>query len=125
MDSLRVCTAWRGQGDCLACDGRENAVFTGLSPDAMSCMHVDVNNTATPSETVLYQKGSVPEYVWVLRTGAVKLLASSWEGTPRIVRVLKAGDIAGLDALLSGSYAHTAVTVGSVNACRVPLAAIE
>ena len=125
MEALRVCTAWRGQGDCLACDGRENAVFTGLSPDAISCMHVDVDNTSTPSDTVLYQKGAVPEFVWVLRTGAIKLLASSWDGVPRIVRILKAGDIAGLDALLAGCYTHTAVTVGSVNACRVPVSAIE
>jgi CRP-like cAMP-binding protein len=125
MEELRVCMAWRGRGDCLACDGRENAFFAGLSPDAVARLHVDVHNTVTPSGEFLYQPAIKPESVWVLRTGAVKLLATAWDGTQRIVRVLKAGDVAGLEALLAGSYAHTAVTVGNVNACRVPLSAIE
>jgi CRP/FNR family transcriptional regulator len=125
MECLRECTAWRGKGDCLACDGRENAFFAGLSPDTISALHVDVHNTATPSEEILYQPVSKPEYVWILRTGAVKLLATAWDGTQRIVRVLKAGDVAGLDALLADNFAHTAVTIGSVNACRVPLPAIR
>lgn len=125
MEELRVCMAWRGRGDCLACDGRENAFFAGLSPDAVARLHVDVHNTVTPSGEFLYQPAIRRENVWVLRTGAVKLLATAWDGTQRIVRVLKAGDVAGLEALLAGSYAHAAVTVGNVNACRVPLSAIE
>jgi len=125
MGMLRVCTAWRGLGDCLASDGRESSFFAGLSPDAVAGLHVDVNNTATPAEEILYRPATKPESVWVLRTGAVKLLASSWDGTPRIVRVLKAGDVAGLEALPAGSFAHTALTVGEVRACRIPLSAIE
>ena len=125
MDELPVCAAWRGKGECLACDGRENAFFAGLPPDAVACMHVDVDNTATPNETVLYRPESEAAGVWVLRTGAVKLLAKSWDGSQRIVRVLKAGDVAGLEALLGGAYAHTAVTVGTANACRVPLPAVR
>ena len=103
MTPLRVCTAWRGRGECLACDGRENAFFAGLSPDVIAGMHVEVNNCATGGEVELYSPQIRPEYVWVLRTGAVKLLASAWDGTQRIVRVLKAGDVAGLEALLSGA----------------------
>jgi CRP/FNR family transcriptional regulator len=125
MEKLRVCTAWRGLGDCLACDGRENAFFAGLSPDAIAKLHVDVDNTAIPSGEVLYRPIDKAENVWVLRTGAVKLVASSWDGAQRIVRVLKPGDVAGMEALLSRSFAHAAVTVGSVHACRIPLAAIE
>ncbi|HTY99468.1 MAG TPA: Crp/Fnr family transcriptional regulator [Rhodocyclaceae bacterium] len=122
---LRTCTAWRGMGDCLACDGRENAFFGGLSPDAIGRMHVNVDNIAIPAGEVLYEPSSPAKTVWVLRTGAVKLLASSWDGVQRIVRVLKPGDVAGLEALLAGRYAHVAMTLGEVRACRVPLAEIE
>ena len=125
IETMRACTAWRGGGECLACDGRENAFFAGLSPDAVACMHVEVDNSGTPDGTVLYQPDSEAREVWVLRTGAVKLLAAAWDGSQRIIRVLKAGDVAGLEALLGGRYAHTAVTVGNVNACRVPLAAVR
>jgi CRP/FNR family transcriptional regulator, anaerobic regulatory protein len=125
MEKLRVCTAWRGIGECLACDGRENAFFAGLSPDAIARLHVDVDNIAIPPAEVLYQPGSEAKDVWVLRTGAIKLLAASWDGTQRIVRVLKPGDVAGLEALLAGNFAHTAMTVGNVHACRIPLPTIE
>lgn len=122
---MRVCSAWRGSGECLACDGRENAFFAGLAPDAIASMHVDVDNAAMPDGATLYHPASDPAYVWVLRTGAVKLFATAWDGSQRIVRVLKAGDVAGLEALLAGHFAHTAVLFGQVNACRVPLPAVR
>lgn len=125
MESMRVCSAWRGKGECLACDGRENAFFAGLPPDAVAGMHVDVDNTGLPEGMTLYSPESDPAFVWVLRTGAVKLLATAWDGSQRIVRVLKSGDVAGLEALLAGRYSHTAVLFGTVNACRVPLPAVR
>lgn len=125
MERLRTCTAWRGNADCLACDGRENAFFAGLSPDAVASLHVDVHNIGIPSGATLYSAGSRAEDLWVLRTGAVKLIANAWDGEPRIVRVLKPGDVAGLEGLLAGSYAHTAITVGEVHACRTPIRAVQ
>ncbi len=125
MEKLRTCTAWRGNANCLACDGRENSFFAGLSPDAIAGLHVDVNNTGRPSGEILYQAGTKAEHLWVLRTGVIKLIASAWDGEPRIVRVLKPGDVAGIEGLLAGSYAHTAVTVGEVHACQTPIRAVQ
>jgi len=125
VEILRHCPAWRGNANCLACDGRENSFFAGLSPDAIATLHVDVDNTGIPSGETLYQPGSKADYLWVLRTGAVKLVASSWDGEPRIVRVLKPGDVAGIEGLLAGTYAHTAITVGTVHACRTPIRAVQ
>lgn len=125
VDKLRVCSAWRGAGDCLACDGRENAFFAGLAPDVIAGLHVDVNNTGTPDGETLFQAGGKADELWVLRTGAVKLLATSWDNTQRIVRVLKPGDVAGMEGLLAGRYRHTAVTVGNVHSCQIPLAAVQ
>lgn len=124
-EALRVCGAWRGAGECLACDGRENAFFAGLAPDVVASLHVDVSNTGTPNGETLYQAGARADSLWVLRTGAVKLLATSWDNTERIVRVLKPGDVAGIEALLANSYRHTAITVGNVHSCQIPLPAIQ
>ena len=125
VEKLRICAAWRNQVDCLACDGRENAFFAGLPPDAIATLHVDVDNTGIPSDAILYQPGIPAEHLWVLRTGAVKLTAFSWNGEARIVRILKSGDVAGIEGLLAGSYAHTAVTASAVHACRIPIRAIR
>jgi CRP-like cAMP-binding protein len=122
---LRTCTAWRNNVDCLACDGRENSFFAGLPPDALATLHVEVDNIGTSPGEILYRSGGKAEHLWVLRTGAVKLIASSWEGEARIVRILKPGDVAGIEGLLAGSYTHTAVTVGAVHACRTPIRAIR
>ena len=125
VNTLRTCTAWRGNANCLACDGRENSFFVGLSPDAIASLHVDVTNTGQASGSVLYRRGERAEQMWVLRTGVVKLLAESWDGGPRIVRILKPGDVAGIEGVLSGTYAHTAVTVGDVHACQTPVRAVR
>ena len=125
VEKLRTCTAWRGNADCLACDGRENAFFSGLPPDAIAGLHVDVHNIGLPSDTTVYSHGTKAEHIWVLRTGAVKLLAKAWDGEPRIIRVLKPGDVLGLEGLLTGAYAHTALCVGEVHACRTPVRAIR
>ncbi|GHU04315.1 Crp/Fnr family transcriptional regulator [Betaproteobacteria bacterium] len=125
MEKLKTCNAWRNNVNCLACDGRENSFFAGLPPGAVTTLHVDVENTGTPSDAILYQAGARAESLWILRTGAVKLIASSWNGEPRIVRILKPGDVAGIEVLLADHYAHTAVTVGVVHACRAPIKAIR
>ena len=125
VEILRICPAWRGNANCLACDGRENSFFAGLSPDAIATLHVDVDNTGIPAGETLYQPGYKADYLWVLRTGAIKLIASAWDGEPRIVRVLKPGDVAGIEGLLARNYAHTAVTVGTVHACRTPIRAVQ
>lgn len=121
METLRTCTAWRGNNDCLACDGRKNSLFTGLPAPALDALHVDVDNHAVPAGEILYEQGQPAEHLWVLRTGPIKLIATSWDGERRIVRVLKAGDIAGMEGLLAGKFSHTAVAVGEVRACKTPL----
>ena len=49
VEILRICPAWRGNANCLACDGRENSFFAGLSPDAIATLHVDDDNTGIPA----------------------------------------------------------------------------
>lgn len=121
MEPLRTCTAWRGQHDCLACDGRENTLFAGLSGQVLAGLHVEVANARFNPGDLIYPDGMSAEHVWVIRTGAVKLTATSWDGVARIVRVLKPGDIAGMEGLLAGAYSHSAYAVGEVRVCATPL----
>jgi CRP-like cAMP-binding protein len=125
VEKLKTCTAWRNNADCLACDGRENSFFAGLSPDVIATLHVDVDNAGILPDEVLYQPGIPAEHLWVLRTGVVKLTAFSWNGEARIVRVLKPGDVAGIEGLLGGKHVHAAVAASAVHACRIPVRAIR
>lgn len=125
MEPLRKCTAWRGNADCLACDGREHALFTGLSSEILDGLHVDVTNTRFSNGSLLYRAGEPAAYLWVLRTGAIKLVSTSWKGETRIIRVLKPGDIAGLEGLLAGRFAHDAYAVGEVRVCHTPVDSVR
>lgn len=125
MDALRTCTAWRGNSECLACDGRRHSLFSGLPEDVLESLHVDVTNLNIPTGETLYGQGQSAEHLWVIRTGAVKLLSNSWEGERRIVRVLKPGDIAGMEGLLAGRYSHAAIAVGDVHVCRTPMPTVQ
>ena len=125
MEPLRPCTAWRGNSDCLACDGQEHTLFSGLKPETVPTLHAEVSNGRYANGSLMYAAGEHATDLWVLRTGAVKLLSASWDGEIRIVRVLKPGDTAGLEGLLADQYAHHAYAIGEVRVCRTPIDAVR
>jgi CRP-like cAMP-binding protein len=55
----------------------------------------------------------------------VKLVRSTLDGRPRIVRVLRAGDVIGLEALAAARYDSDAVALTPVTVCRIPLNVIQ
>lgn len=125
MEALRTCTAWRGDSTCLSCDGRENTLFSSLDEQVRKTLNVEVSNTGFATGTQVYLAGEPASHLWVLRTGALKLVSAAWDGQARIVRVLKPGDIAGMEGLLAGSYLHSAIAVGEVRVCCTPLADVR
>jgi CRP-like cAMP-binding protein len=60
-----------------------------------------------------------------LRVGMVKLVRNTADGRQRIVRVLRPGDVLGLEALVSNTYESDAVCLTSVKVCRLPLEVIQ
>ncbi|MDZ7655549.1 MAG: Crp/Fnr family transcriptional regulator [Sulfurimicrobium sp.] len=116
------CTAWHGDRECLACDGRDNAFFAGVAHQDVAALHIQIDNVSyDPGETI-YHFDAPAETLLVIRTGAIKLVRYPGKGAkPRIVRVLKPGDVVGVDAMLAGTTQHHAVAVGEVRGCRIPL----
>jgi CRP-like cAMP-binding protein len=55
----------------------------------------------------------------------VKLVRVANDGRRRIVRVLRQGDVAGLEALATGRYDCEAIALFPVSVCRVPLEVIR
>ncbi|MGA7159064.1 MAG: Crp/Fnr family transcriptional regulator [Acidobacteriaceae bacterium] len=70
---------------------------------------------------VLFNEGFPADYVYVLCSGHVKLLASSPEGRLLILRVASPGDMLGLGALLSSAvYCVTAQTLSPCTIKSIP-----
>ena len=117
------CTAWHGDRECLACDGKENAFFAGLAHQDVAALHVQIDNVSHANGETIYPLDVPADTLLVIRTGAVKLVRYPGGGTmQRIVRVLKPGDVLGVDAMLAAKTQHHAVAVGEVRACRIPSA---
>jgi CRP/FNR family cyclic AMP-dependent transcriptional regulator len=65
-----------------------------------------------PAHTILINEGFSADRVFVIRTGSVKLMASSADGRLLILRVATAGDVIGLGALsVAAHYRITAITL--------------
>lgn len=120
------CNAWRGDSKCIACDGQGNGLFGDLAHQGVVAQDIHVDSVVfSPGETI-HHLGAPVEALLVIRAGAVKLVRYSSNGTEqRIVRVLKPGEVLGLDAMPVGTAQHHAIAAGEVRGCRVPLSSVE
>lgn len=68
---------------------------------------------------VLFSQGSHARYGYDICSGMVKLTTQLRNGQPRIVRLLREGDAAGMEALVDDAYHLTAVAITEVRACAI------
>ena len=123
--AMRECTAWRNDQTCRVCHERPRALLDGATSALLAADDMKVVNVRINRGQSVFSQAETAEYLWVLRTGAVKLLGTAWDGKPRICRVLKPGEILGIEGLVSGGYLHTAIAAAETRACRYPLTEIR
>ena len=88
-------------------DSREP--FANLRGEALERFH-DLGSELTYSRgDALFVEGQKPQYVYIVRSGRVKLSVTSREGKTMIVRIAESGDVLGLSAAMnSGEHEVTA-----------------
>ena len=69
---------------------------------------------------MLYEEGAVAPSVYTLRSGLIKLKVDRPNGSQRIVRLLRPGDVAGMETLVGERYHHTAIALQNTDVCRIP-----
>ena len=122
-----LCTSkiWLGRAHCEHCAIRNTDLFSALSNDELESMLEPVNEYCYPAGSVLYRAGEQNDSLYTMRTGLVKLVHDLPDGTCRIVRLLRRGDAFGLERLIGKGCEHTAVTITSVNLCRIPVSLMK
>lgn len=60
-----------------------------------------------------------------IRSGMVKLVRNISDGRERIVRILRQGDVVGLEAIATGQYSNEAVALTDLSVCRIPIQLIQ
>lgn len=125
MIPIRIDSAWQGTSDCRNCGIRDIVLFADLNEQDFSVMHTPIDDLSIQPETILYSEGQSAQSVFTLKKGTVKLVRYTVDGRERIVRVLRPGDVIGLEALVTGRYDSEAVAMVKVSVCRIPLSVIN
>ncbi len=106
---------------CPVCqNGMFGRVWGKSAPGNQDATH---QRTFVPGEVVC-RKGARGKSVYSVCKGAVKLEVSTPDGHPRVVRVLQAGAVFGLEVLSDISYHHTVTCLGRTQLCEIPADAV-
>ena len=125
MIPIKTESAWRGTSDCRNCGIRDMVLFADLNEQDFGMIHAPIDDLEFAQGGVLYDSGTRAKGIFTLRRGMIKLVRLTADGRQRIVRVLRPGDVAGLEALGSGHYDCDAVALTEIAVCRIPLEVIH
>jgi CRP-like cAMP-binding protein len=111
---------WVGRSKCAACEVRNFVLFSGLSKGELDAILQPIDNLRVPQHAVLYAQAEEAPNLYTLRSGLIKLRVDLPNGGQRIVRLLRQGDVAGMETLVGDPYHHTAVALLDTDVCRIP-----
>jgi len=125
MNSSLFNQAWNGSEKCKQCSIRELVLFADLQQDDFEQLHHPIIDLELTQGDTLYKEHQAPEFVFTVRSGAIKLIRYLPNGNYRIVRLLHQGDLAGIEALNHTTYLHHAIALQDTSICRIPIEDIE
>lgn len=110
-----------GRSNCHTCQLRQTMVCSDVGLDDLVSFHTPIDDFVFTPGAVLYNMAESAQAVHCVRQGAIKLVRFDASGNQRIVRILQKNDVAGLEAVFSGKYQHTAIAINEVHTCRIPM----
>jgi CRP/FNR family transcriptional regulator len=111
---------WVGHAKCHSCEVRNFVLFSGLSVRELDAILQPIDNLRVPQHATLYVQGAEAPSLYTVRSGLLKLRVDLPNGGQRIVRLLRQGDVAGLETLVGEPYHHSAVALLDTDVCRIP-----
>ncbi len=125
MIPIKIESAWQGTSDCRSCGIRDMVLFADLNEQDFSQIHTPIDDMVYAPQAPLFGEGGAAKGVFTIRKGMVKLVRSTIDGRERIVRVLRPGDVCGIEATATARYDTEAVALVETSVCRIPLAVIH
>lgn len=125
MEKYKIEVAWSGHSNCRKCGIRELVLFADLEEQDFTHIHQPINDLQYQKGSLIYAQGEDSGAIFTIRSGVVKLIQYLPNGRHRIVRLLRQGDVAGLEALFGQSYEHTSIALQTVLTCRIPCEVIH
>lgn len=125
MKVTQIHPVTRGISDCGRCTVRENSLFSDFTDEDFRLIQAPIEDFRFAPGAVIYKQGDKVNGLYSIRSGMVKLNRLNVDGTQRILRILRTGNIIGLEASLSQHYENDAIAINTVTACRIPVDVIE
>ncbi|WP_019626533.1 fumarate/nitrate reduction transcriptional regulator Fnr [Thioalkalivibrio sp. ALJT] len=111
---------------CQHCTLRQLCLPVGLPQEELWQLDEIVQQRRPlPKGTTLFAMGAPFEALYAVRTGALKTVLVSNDGTEQITGFALAGDLLGLDAIHSGKHPVSAVALESTSVCAVPYSHVD
>ncbi|MBK5966010.1 Crp/Fnr family transcriptional regulator [Thiocystis minor] len=118
--SVTLRDAWSGEANCQNCSLRTSVLFAGLQESDFERIHDPIDQFTLKPGTSLYRAGDTGDHMFTVRAGALKLVQYLPDGSQRIVRIVRATDVLGLEAILDDAYHHDAIALHVTEVCRFP-----
>lgn len=125
MKSENIDNAWSGTEKCRQCAIRALVLFADLQYEDFCLLHLPIEEITIDAHGVLYEAQDAPRYLYTVRQGLLKLVHDLPDGNYRVVRLLRQGDLAGMEALNHVNYIQHAIALNTTVVCRIPVEAIE
>jgi len=125
MKPIVINQAWNGAEKCQLCPIRDLVLFADLKQDDFHLLHLPINEFEVEAGAILYEQKDKIDFVYTIRSGLVKLVRYLPNGSNRIIRLLRQGDLAGIEALNGSAYLHHAIAIQNTSVCRIPVKNIE
>jgi CRP-like cAMP-binding protein len=125
MKFTQIHPVTRSISDCGRCTVRENSLFSDFTEEDFRLIQAPIEDFRFAPGAIIYKQGDKASGLYTIRSGMVKLNRLNIDGTQRILRILRTGDIIGLEASLSPQYENDAIALNAVSACRIPIEVLE
>lgn len=127
LQSTDIESAWSGPDQCRNCGIRHLVLFADLTLDDFKLVHEPIDEIEFAPGQMLYKAGAPATHMLTIRGGLVKLVQYLEDGGQRIVRLLKQGDVAGLEATADHDpvYQHDAIVLTPATTCRIPVVVVD
>jgi CRP/FNR family transcriptional regulator, anaerobic regulatory protein len=111
---------------CSSCNMRELCMPVGLDDEEM--MHIDRLISSRRKITrgdFLYQSGETFRNLFAVRTGFFKTTVAAEDGREQVTGFLMAGEILGMDGIVTDSHACDAIALEDSEVCVMPFDKLE
>lgn len=110
---------------CYGCDTRNDFLCSGMTEDEFSHINSSVEEFKLAAGSSVFRQGDNGRFIFSIRQGMVKLNRLRQNGDHRIMRILRPGDVAGLEVIVAHYYEYDAIALDAVLVCRIPVKVIQ